>query len=342
MPITDATDTPIAPESTRFIEVDNQGSTAIETIPQGPTNAGQTPGPTEGEFDKTENVLDGFNRFSFDDGNDRTGAEVQRPQELPAERIFGKFDSLGDAEKSYKELERQLHDPNRKSKSIENERKLKAELDQLKRERDYYRDNTYSADDDEFDEVAFNRRIMDNPAAAFREEQERIERVKMREQSRNNSEQERLLLKQRINDNIDFMKDEYEEFESNRKELAEWMDYYKMDSSAIVSNRRLFQECYRDYLDANRDPEELTRESREAGIFEAQEKGGQMPSHQGSSSSLPPGPASDGRFVEMSRGASHDQAPAAPGQAPPRTDVDALLDMEKKMGIGRFAGQSVI
>ena len=337
----------------RFEPAGNPDVSLEQTTPSEPVTAEVSAQPLPEVSEKQVNLLDGHFNTSVDQMRDfmpqraekNNEGEEQQTQEEPVQEenknpeqdtlILGKYRTVDDLAKAYKNLERKLGDPKRTIKYAQKAEQLETEKLRLEEELEYYRNNPGIKD--EFDERTFNNSIAKNPAKAIADEIERRERQRTRQEDESRKVKRIEEMREKIQDNIEYMREEYPEFKDNQESFAEWMTYYGMNTGEIMSTQEKCQYAYRDFLDANASLEDVVEAQREAGRIEAFDKTSQMPVTQSTRNPSSPQNQGGSRFAPVGDNPNPQMQNNAPAQ---RATPDAISAMEKNMGIGAYADDS--
>jgi hypothetical protein len=253
--------------------------------------------------------------------------ETEKKEDLPVEpkeqaqkMILGKFKSPADLEKAYKELERQYHGDERIKKFQDERKALRDQLDAKEREVNMLKSGISL--DREITEHELNAALSENPAKALLE----FEQYKQARAAHEQAEQARIALENRmredIQSNINFMRQEYPEFQGQEKDIADWARNYDMDTGRIFSDRNLMQDFYRDFVDAHTDWESFAEANAKQGAMRSREKEALQPPSAGSGS------------------APHPMRPE-PKPKEEGAVIDPMEAMEQRMKIGSHWGDNM-
>lgn len=234
--------------------------------------------------------------------------------------ILGRFKNQDALVKSYRELE----------KDFTRNRQAQSRLTEAEQELAKLREENRKLNRVELPSTQqLNEHLAVDPAEAIRAEFERQRQIDEDRKAEDRLKQYENEIKSKIQGNISSMESEYTDFSDNRSKFAEWMSYYGMDSTSIMSDKVKAEHAYRDFLDANTDP---TPQVREEVLQESLEKQQQMPSYAGSGvvGSHPSNRPTNQRFTRLG------EEPQAVEQAP--GSVSSIDLMEDKMGLGRRGG----
>jgi hypothetical protein len=235
--------------------------------------------------------------------------------------ILGKFKEYGELEKAYKELEKQYHGDERIKKFQDERKALRDQLDSKERELSMLKSGISL--DREITETDLNAAIAENPAKALLE----FEQYKQAKAAHEEAEKSRISMENRMREdiqaNIDFMRREYPEFQTQEKDIADWARNYDMDTGKIFSDRNLMQDFYRDFVDAHTDWEKFADANAREGATRAREKEALQPPSAGNGSQ------------------PHPLKAAAPAKQA-ESEIDPLQAMEMRMRIGSHWGDDML
>ncbi len=355
------TDTPDAPTANQqFSPIDTPADPAPQGTPEAqPSDQSQPGQQNAGEVVKEISVIEGQENNSLDLmrtlESERTGNQdrqpeakpelspeppaAQKPHPEPDEKpklIFGKYKTIEDAEKAHKKLERNFHED---SQTRKENTTLRSQLKYMEKEAVYAKRTDENLSLDAPDEITLNERIAENPAKAIRQETDRREMVQERKLYETNENWEQDRLKSEIKRNVDRLEVDYPEFTDNRQGFADWLEGLGADIDAICVDHPRLETTYGEFIAANRDPQALAQEQRDAGAAEALDKHEQIPPASQPGVPMPPlaermrgQPEGNPRFTPL--GGPDTPPPDMTRPSGPSQEMDPLDDMERHLGIG--------